>query len=420
MTDPAWFGDYTLNYNFETPFYAAFPTNHVELADAYDKPVTDWLPHAEAQAMSHGWKGAFYRVHIGPLPNGSADTNEWNQKSNGAWAATDMIMHYYYTLDNAYAMSIYPTLKQLSIFWENYLVKNGNTYDIVNDAQHEGDPSPQTNGVMSLGLVRFLLRATIDISTALGVDADERAVWQDRLTNLSPYATFTMNGKTVFRYTQVGRDWNPGNSIGIQHIYPASQIGLSTDQALLQIAYNMVDVMARWQSGGGNVTFFPAAARVGYDPTVILSQLDTWIQRNTFPNLHIHEGGGGIENFNTVPSTISEMMLQSFQGTLRIFPTWPRGSDAKFAGLRSYGAFLVSSAIQNDAIPYVRVVSERGGSFTIANPWPGKPMVVFRNTVDVGMQSGPSVTLQTCAGDSIFVAPPGTSYASIAAVVNAP
>jgi len=329
-------------------------------------------------------------------------------------------MHYYYTLDPAYAAAIYPTLKQMSVFWENYLVKNGDKYDIVNDAQHEGDPSPQTNGVMSLGLVRQLLQATIDVSTALGMDADERAIWQDKLIHIAPYATFTMNGKTVFRYTEVGRDWNNGNSIGIQHIYPGSQIGLSSDATLLETAKNMVEAMARWQSGGGNVTFFPAAARVGYDPAVILLQLGNWIKGNTFPNLHIHEGGGGIENFNTVPSTLSEMMLQSFQGTLRIFPTWPSGSDAKFAGLRAYGAFLVSSAIEKDAIPYVRIVSERGGPFTLANPWADKPMAVFRNGVDAGMQSGATVTLQTCASDSIFVAPPGTAYATIAAAVNAP
>ena len=418
MKDPAWFGDYTLNYNYEAPFYAAFPTNHIELAESYDKPVLDWLPHAQAEAASHGWKGAYYRVHIGPLPNGSADTSEHNQKSIGAWAATDMIMHYYYTLDSAYANKIYPMLKQLAVFWESYLVKNGTKYDIVNDAQQEDDPSPQTNGVMSLGLVRFLLQACIDVSTALNLDSDERAVWQDRLTNLSPYPTFMMNGKTVFRWTSVGRDWDAGNDIGIQHVYPGSQIGLSTDPALLQIANNMIDAMARWNSGGGNVTFFPAAARVGYDATTILSKLDTWVKNNTYPNLHTHEGGGGIENFNTVPSTVTEMMLQSFQGTLRIFPNWPAGSDATFANLRAYGAFIVSSAIKSDAIPYVRVVSEHGGPFTLANPWSGKSLVVYRNGVEVGTLSGATVTIQTCVNDSIFVAPAGATYASIVALAN--
>ena len=164
MTDPNWNGDYTLNYNYEVLFYAAFPTNHVNLADAYDKPVTDWVPNAQALATERGFTGAYYRVHIGPLPNGSADTNEWNQKFPGAYAATDMLMHYYFTVDPAYATSVYPTLKQIAVFWENYLVWDGTRYVIVNDAQHEGNPYPQTNGVMSLGLVRFLLQGCIDTS----------------------------------------------------------------------------------------------------------------------------------------------------------------------------------------------------------------------------------------------------------------
>ena len=44
MKDPGWNGDYELSYNYEAPFYAAFPTNHVELADSYDQPIIDWLP----------------------------------------------------------------------------------------------------------------------------------------------------------------------------------------------------------------------------------------------------------------------------------------------------------------------------------------------------------------------------------------
>jgi alpha-L-fucosidase 2 len=423
LQDPAWNSDYTLNYNYEVPFYAAFPTNHVELADSYDKPVIDWIPNAQAEAMANGWTGAYYRVHIGPLPNGSGDTSEHNQKFCGAYAATDMIMHYYYAPDPAYANAIYPTLKQMAVFWESYLVPDGNNYDIVNDAQQEDDPSPQTNGVMSLGLVRFLLQASIDVSTALGVDATERAVWQDRLTNLAPFPTYTgcpscTNGETVFRYTEVGRDWDTGNTIGIQHIYPGGQIGLSSDSALLQVANNMVGAMGRWSDGNGTNTFYPAAARVGYDPTMILSNLDSWIQNNTYPNLHIHTGGGGVENLNTVPSTVAEMMLQSFQGVVRVFPDWPSGSDAKFANLRAYGGFLVSSGMSGNAVQYVQIVSEYGGAVTLVNPWQGQTLSVFRNGPSATTVSGASLTIQTCPNDVILVAPEGTSYASIASLVN--
>jgi alpha-L-fucosidase 2 len=413
MKDPAWNGDYTLNYNYEAPFYAAFPTNHVELANNYDKAVIDWVPKAQAEATANGWTGAFYRVHIGPLPNGSADTSEHNQKSIGAFAATDMIMHYYYTLDPAYASAIYPTLKQMAVFWESYLVKDGNNYDIVDDAQQEDDPSPQTNGIMSLGLLRFLLQACIDLSTALNLDTTERAVWQDRLTNLSPYPTFTMSGKTVFRWTSLGRDWADGNDIGSQVIYPASQIGLGSDATLLQTAQNMVSVMARWSDGNGTDTFYPAAARVGSEPTALLGHLQDWIENNTYPNLHIHTGGGGIENLNTVPSAVDEMLLQSFQGKLRLFSDWPTGVDARFGDLRAYGAFLISSDVRSNVVQYLRVVSEHGGPAVFINPWPGTTLHVYRNAVDSGTLSGAEITLPTAVNEVIHIAPDGTTYQAI-------
>ena len=420
LKSPAWNGDYTLNYNYEAPFYAAFPTNHVALADSYDKPVIDWVPKAQAEAVMNGFTGAFYRVHIGPLPNGSGDTNTWNQKSCGAFAVTDMLMHYYFTLDPAYAAKIYPTLKQLSTFWQNYLTKDGDRYVIENDAQHEGNAYPQTNGVMSLGLVRFLLQGSIDISASLNLDADQRAIWQDRLTHLSAYPTFLKDGKTVFRYTEVGLDWNNGNAIGNQHIYPASQIGLGSDATLLQTAQNMITAMGRWNDGNGTDTFYPAAARVGHDPQDILTHLASWVNGNAYPNLHIHTGGGGIENLNTVPSTVSEMLLQSFQGKLRVFADWPNDKDARFGDLRAYGAFLISSDRRAGSVKYVRIVSEVGGKAVLINPWPTGAVRLFKNGADAGILNGAELSLDTAKADVLHLAPDGTTYAAILKQMQTP
>jgi hypothetical protein len=420
MENPAWNSDYTLNYDYEAPFYMAMPTNHPDLADCYDKPVIDWVPNAQAEATANGWTGAFYRVHIGPLPNGSGDQNTWNQKSPGAFAATDMIMHYYYTRDLTYANKIYNTLKQMGIFWQNYLNWDGSRYVILNDAQHEGNANPQTNGIMSLGLVRFLLQACIDISTDLNLDASSRAIWQDRLSKLSAFPTFTRNGQTVFRYTEVGLDWNGGNAIGIQHIYPGSQIGLGSDPNLLQIAKNMVGQMARWNDGNATPTFYPAAARVGYDPNTILTQLSSWVSNNAYPNMHIHTGGGGVENFNTVPSTICEMFIQSFQNKLRLFSDWPAGTYAKFGDLLTYGGFLVSSDMEKNTVQYVRIISTMGKSCTFVNPWPGQTLRIYRNGIDSGTVTGNEITLTTSVNETIHIAPNGTSFGEIVARMNQP
>jgi alpha-L-fucosidase 2 len=414
MRDPNWNGDYALDFNYEAPFYAAFTANHVELADSYDKPVIDWLPSAQALATARSFTGAYYRVHIGPLPNGSADTNEWNVKWVGAFAATDMLMHYYATRDPAYGQRIYETIRQVATFWRDYLVLDGVRYVIVNDSQQEGGVYPQTNGVMSLGLVRLLFRGAIDIATELGVDDALRSDWQDRLSNLSAFPTFVRDGKEVFRYTEVGLDWFASNAIGSQHIYPGLQIGLASDPALLQIARNMIDEMARWRDGDGSVTFYPAAAIVGHDPADILARLDDWIGTQTYPNLHIHTGGGGIANLNTVPATIHEMLLQSFQGKVRVFANWPAGTDARFGDLRAFGAFLVSSHVRAGVVQYMRVVSERGLPLTLVNPWAASTTLrLWRNGQDAGTLAGPELSIPTSPGEVLHIAPDGTSYESI-------
>jgi alpha-L-fucosidase 2 len=269
------------------------------------------------------------------------------------------------------------------------------------------------NGVMSLGFVRYLLQGTIDVSAALGVDAAMRAVWQDRLANISAFPTFTKNNKTIFRYTEVGLEWNGGNAIGIQHIYPASQIGLGSEATLLTTAQNMISEMARWSDDNGTNTFYPAAARVGHDPADILTHLAAWVSGHAYANLHIHTGGGGIENFNTVPSTIAEMLLQSFQGKLRLFANWPATADARFGDLRAYGAFLVSSRLQAGAVQYARIASEQGGPVVLVNPWPGKMLRLYRNGVDAGTLSGTEITIPTAKGEVLSLATDGTSFADI-------
>lgn len=161
--DPPWNGDYTLNYNYEAPFFLAMPTNHPELCDNYDKPLVDWLPKAEKLAAERGWTGAYYCVHIGPLPNGSSDKSEHNQKFIGAYAATPILMRYYYAKDLEYAKRVYPMLKQVAIFWQDYLFWDGNRYVIRDDAPQEDDPNPYVQSMLINGTANTRLWIPADL-----------------------------------------------------------------------------------------------------------------------------------------------------------------------------------------------------------------------------------------------------------------
>ena len=68
---------------------------------------------------------------------------------------------------------------------------------------------------------------------------------------------------------------NPDNTLGLQHVYPAGQIGLASDQELRQVAWNTVDVMRRWLDFNGTNSFYPAAVRVGYPADSIFMRPST-------------------------------------------------------------------------------------------------------------------------------------------------
>jgi alpha-L-fucosidase 2 len=417
-----WNGDYHTNYNYEAPFYAALTTNHIPQMDAYDQPVLDWMTRGEQLAQQNGFQGVLYPVGISPSAT-SADTNLHNQKSDAVNLAGDMIMRYEQTRDTTYAARVYPYLKQVGLFWQHYLTKDASgTYTITDDAPQEDNAYPQTDSILSLGLVHLLMEGLTDISTALGQDAGTRATWQDIDAHLAPLPTMTQNGQTVFRETSTGAAFvNDGNDIDIQAVYPGGQVGLDSSATLLGTARNTVgQLTAAWHGGNAPATFYAAAARVGYAPATILSNLHTEATSNSYPNMAVHHSGGGIENINVTTSGLDEMLLQSFQHDIKVFADWPAGSDAKFGDLLADGDFLVSSSVAGNSVQYVRAVSQKGGNLTVTNPWPGAPVQVYRNGTDAGTVSGSRLTLPTSANDTVVLTTPGTSYATVQSLLGRP
>ena len=120
----------------------------------------------------------------------------------------------------------------------------------------------------------------------------------------------------------------------------------------------------------------------------------------------MHTGGAGIANLNTVPATINEMLLQSFQGKLRVFANWPADTDARFGDLRAFGAFLVSSDVRAGVVQYVRVVSDRGLLLTLVNPWPSTTALrLWRDGTEAEALAGPELSITTSAGELLNIVP---------------
>lgn len=417
---PAWNGDYHLNYNFCAPFYALYSANRLEQAMPYYDPLLAFMPRGKhySEKVCRIDSGILYPVGIGPLGIETVRANAklrrqysrdiedeglfFGQKSNAAYCALNFSTHFYLTYDQKFTASVYPYIKAVSNFWESYLVFENGRYVIYNDAIHEGSIGSQ-NPILTLGLVRNLMRTVIDMSTLLNTDRDRHAKWNHILTHLSPYPTQIENDIEFFRYTEKGMSWNNGNTLGIQHIYPAGEIGLESDSRLLLISHNTINKMQRWHDYNGSNSFFPAAVRVGYPADVILKKLNEYC-RHTAPNGFQLNNPHGIENWSTVPNTVNEMLCNAHQGILRVFKQWD-GTNASFAKIRVEGAFLVSGELKDGIIGPVTIVSERGRPCTIENPWKGKRILLHSDRSKSQILFGDRITFKTSPGETIILTP---------------
>jgi hypothetical protein len=130
----------------------------------------------------------------------------------------------------------------------------------------------------------------------------------------------------------------------------------------------------------------------------------TQVEYQTFATGAPRPWGKFVEDLSSV-LTINEMLLQSYTGTLRLFPAWPRDQDASFRGLRAVGAFLVSAALAGGEVREVRILSERGEPCRVLNPWPGAAAKCTCDGQGVPMEvEGEALRFRTSPGKTYVLA----------------
>jgi alpha-L-fucosidase 2 len=441
-----WEGDYTLDYNVQATFWVAYACNHAELADNYDQLLLDHISRGQATAQHYGYQGIYFYAHLIPSPGWSDDGYTfWSQKSDALFAAVNCAMRWRYLRDTNYAARIYPYMKGVSDFWDNYLVLSNNVYVDFNDAVAESWSTSDMNPATTLAFIQLVYPALIDMSQVLNVDASRRAKWNDIVARLSPlpivpatsigslnalgpnYVTPGMNvirdaaSGTAFPTPMVAvyKDHQTrSSSAGMnstQTIFPGWNIGLESDPATLAAAKNTVYLAAEWYDGNDGCTFYPSAAAVGYNPTEILSNLDAAIIYHASPNFMFSFGGGGTEDYSIVPCALANMFLQSHQTNLHIFPNWPANQNARFGNLNACGGFLVSSAMTNGLIPYVQITSTAGQQLRLVNPWPQTTVQVASTANSTTQFTGNNFNYQTQVGEVLTLTPVGPPISAPAA-----
>ena len=176
-------------------------------------------------------------------------------------------------------------------------------------------------------------------------------------------------------------------------VFPGDQVGSGRHEEHLEIARRTARTIRL--EGGNDLVFQPLIrARLGmldlewFKNEVRYCRLPNGIANDRVRQIHgrytdstdfdfMMRMGIWTENLS-LPAVLNECMIQSYTGTLRLFPNTQGLGRARFRNLRAAGAFLLSAAHDGKTTSSVTLFSEKGATAKLENPWPGKQVKVTR------------------------------------------
>ena len=378
-----WKGDYHFDLNMQMSYWSLYATNHADLAEPYDRLVHDLAPIAEKNARElFACRGLAFPFVAYPI---ESDHLPWYRIpwSRCMFLSAGIVQplgwRWLYTMDDDYLReTAYPMLVGACRFYLDFLTRDEagvyHVFPTVSPEHHGITANFDRNRDCTLDLaqIRWLLRTTIAASERLGDDESLRRQLAEVLEHLAPYPRTTGPQGEVWADVEGAPYFDTTIMVPISPVFPGDEVGLGADPETLELARRT----RRGLSGPGWFGH-AAAARLGM-LDLMMKCVASYSDRVPHPvpeveYMTFHHGtprpwGKFVEDMHLV-LTINEMLLQSYDGTLRLFPCWPRDQDASFRTLRAVGAFLVSASLADGEVGEVRILSEKGEPCRLVNPW---------------------------------------------------
>lgn len=391
---PPWRGDFHNDLNTQLSYWPGYASNHLTESSVF----TDWLWQIKANSEEYTRK--FFEVDglnvacIATLDG--KNIGGWNQYSHQPTASGWLSHHFYlqwkYSADSLFLRErAYPWVKETARYFENISVKDGNgkrklplsSSPEVNDNRPDAWFTETTN--FDLACILFTYKAAIEMAESLGL-ADDAKHWKQQLDEWPDFAT-DATGLTIapdypLRYTH-------RHLSNMLAIHPLGLLDVSQGKKVEQLIKRSIHHAQELGTGGWvGYTYSWLAnlqARV-FDGDAAARSLHIFAKAFCSPN-SFHLNGDqlkkGYSGFTYRPftlegnfacaSAIQEMLLQSHTGIIRVFPALPEyWQNASFRNMRAMGAFLVSASYKDGAVERISILSEKGGTMKLFNPFSRK------------------------------------------------
>ena len=208
---------------------------------------------------------------------------------------------------------------------------------------------------------RFSLWAAIRASEVLGTDAELRKAWRDRLENLVGEGPELKGYEKLCFYANPPEMFGPGKPFAKQADLPPC--AKRSGPEVFYYGHDLSGYVFRMRTNAFNT---------GRDWNRWRTSLANWLHGNglvwAMPISDYGRSGAWTETLS-VMAPMNEMLLQSWEGAIRLFPYWPMAKDVSFFGFRAQGAFLIDAALRDGRICDVKLTSEKGEDCLVHGDW---------------------------------------------------
>lgn len=385
--NPSWDSKYTTNINTEMNYWAVESANLAECAEPLTRMVKELTDQGAQVAREHYGAGGWVFHQNTDLWRVAApmDGPTWGTFTvGGAWLATHLWEHYQYTQDKNYLKEVYPVLKGSVQFFTDFLVPHPNQKWLVTNPSTSPENFPDGGGNKPyFDEVTASFREGTTICAGASIDMqilydlfgyflEASHVLQEN----DPLVEKVKTARDKLVPPQIGRDgslqeWaEDWKSLEERHrhfshmygLYPGKILYEKRTPELIQ-AYKKV-----LEERGDGSTGFSRAWKMA-----LWARLNDGNRANSIYKGYIKEQSCislfalcfralQVDGSFGVTAAITEMLMQSQDGIIRLLPALPDEWDqGEVQGMVARGAFELNFAWQNKQLIRLNILSRAGG-----------------------------------------------------------
>jgi len=378
LLSPPWESKYTININTEMNYWPSESNALHECVEPLERMLFELAEQgtrtAKAMYDAPGWV-AHHNTDLWrqTAPIDGAQWGMWPM--GGAWLLQQLWDRWDYGRDPAYLRKVYPLFKGAAEFFAATLVEDPTTKAMVTapsispENRHPFGAALCAGPSMDAQLLRDLFGQCIEASALLGVDAGFAKQLAALRERLPPHRI----GKAG-QLQEWQQDWDMDapemQHRHVSHLYalhPSSQVNVRDTPKLATAAKRSLEIRGDEATGWGTAWRLNlwAHLRDGEHAYKVLQMLLS--PQRTYPNLFDAHPPFQIDGNFGGTAGITEMLLQSWGGTVFLLPALPKAwATGSVRGLRVRNAAGVDLSWKDGRLARAVLRSDKGGDYEVA------------------------------------------------------